>query len=167
MHRIGRTGRAGAAGHAISFATPDQRSDVYGIERLMRSTLPLSKVPELPPARAEHFTPSEFVPQRRSGASSSGGARRPSYGNRPAFGTSKPAYSPRPSYGSAARPSYGSKPSYGTKPSYGSSSRPSSSGGSASGGARKPFHKPGGYGGSSPRRPGTSHSSGPNRYGKR
>lgn len=55
VHRIGRTGRAGGAGHAISFATPDQRGDVKGIERLIRATLPLSSLPELPPAR-EHFT---------------------------------------------------------------------------------------------------------------
>jgi len=65
VHRIGRTGRAGATGHAISFATPDQRGDVYGIERLMRVKLPLSKTPELPPARADAFVPREsFTPYR-------------------------------------------------------------------------------------------------------
>lgn len=49
VHRIGRTARAGMKGHAIAFATPDQRGDVRGIERLIRITLPLSKLPELPP----------------------------------------------------------------------------------------------------------------------
>ena len=48
VHRIGRTGRAGATGHAISFATFDQKSDVYAIERLIRKTLPVSKTPLLP-----------------------------------------------------------------------------------------------------------------------
>jgi ATP-dependent RNA helicase RhlE len=43
VHRIGRTGRAGMLGHAISFATPDQRNDVRSIERLIRTTLPISK----------------------------------------------------------------------------------------------------------------------------
>ncbi len=55
VHRIGRTGRAGQIGHAISFATPDQKSDVQGIERLIRLALPLSKLPVLPPARASAY----------------------------------------------------------------------------------------------------------------
>lgn len=68
VHRIGRTARAGGAGHAISFATPEQKGDVRDIERLIRAVLPLSKLPELPPAR--HATqgvaggPARFVPPR-------------------------------------------------------------------------------------------------------
>ncbi|MBI1960984.1 MAG: DEAD/DEAH box helicase [Candidatus Liptonbacteria bacterium] len=50
VHRIGRTGRAGASGHAISFATPDQRNEIRMIERLMRKPLPLAKLPESLPA---------------------------------------------------------------------------------------------------------------------
>ena len=46
VHRIGRTGRAGASGHAISFATPDQRGDLRTIAKLLRKTLPLTKLPE-------------------------------------------------------------------------------------------------------------------------
>ncbi len=158
VHRIGRTGRAGAAGHAISFATPDQRGDIYGIERLIRTKLPLSKTPELPPARAEQYIPREpYVPYRHGGAGAPSHGGRPSYGNarRPAF--NRPAYGGgKPSY-SSARPSYSSG-----RPSYGSSSpRPASSGSSP---ARKPFHKPGGYGGS--RRP-SSGSSGSSRYPRR
>jgi ATP-dependent RNA helicase RhlE len=39
VHRIGRTGRAGQEGKAISFATPDQRRDIRDIERLIKKPL--------------------------------------------------------------------------------------------------------------------------------
>jgi ATP-dependent RNA helicase RhlE len=47
VHRIGRTGRAGHKGHAISFATPEQSSEVRAIERLTRIALPISKHPQV------------------------------------------------------------------------------------------------------------------------
>ncbi len=47
VHRTGRTGRAGCKGMAISFATPDQKKDVLGIERLIRMQLPIVKHPEI------------------------------------------------------------------------------------------------------------------------
>ena len=59
VHRIGRTARAGHKGHAISFATPDQSSDVRDIEKLIRITLPVSKHPQVP---TEKFSQSSFQP---------------------------------------------------------------------------------------------------------
>lgn len=53
VHRIGRTGRAGCKGHAISFATPDQREDVKKIERLIRMQLPIAKHPEIQTGKFE------------------------------------------------------------------------------------------------------------------
>jgi ATP-dependent RNA helicase RhlE len=61
VHRIGRTGRAGASGHAVSFCDPlDERSLLRDIERLIRQTLPVvSETGEpaadpmpMPPSRA-------------------------------------------------------------------------------------------------------------------
>ncbi|MDP3985556.1 MAG: DEAD/DEAH box helicase [bacterium] len=65
VHRIGRTARAGRTGKAISFATPDQRSDVQQIERIVRVRLPVSKLPELPQARRPVNEPMER-PERTS-----------------------------------------------------------------------------------------------------
>lgn len=81
VHRIGRTARAGATGHAVSFATPDQKRDVRDIERLIRITLPSMKLPELPPARTmpsrspdRSFRPS--YPKRQPGHNPPGFQRR-------------------------------------------------------------------------------------------
>lgn len=49
VHRIGRTGRAGMSGRAISFATPDQHQEVREIEKLVRIMLPPSRLPTFPP----------------------------------------------------------------------------------------------------------------------
>jgi ATP-dependent RNA helicase RhlE len=54
VHRIGRTGRAGMEGRAISLATPDQGRDVRGIEKLIKMSLSLSEHPEIP---TEEFGP--------------------------------------------------------------------------------------------------------------
>ena len=47
VHRIGRTGRAGAVGHAITFAMPHQKSEVKAIEKLIRMAVKVSPVPHL------------------------------------------------------------------------------------------------------------------------
>ena len=53
VHRIGRTGRAGHEGRAISFATPEQGKDVRSIEKLIKTALPIVEHPEFP---KEKFT---------------------------------------------------------------------------------------------------------------
>jgi ATP-dependent RNA helicase RhlE len=109
VHRIGRTGRAGGSGHAISFARPDERRDVQAIERLMRSTLSVSRLPELPPMRPGVVAAPLDRPDRpmqrgggyRGGGRSSGGSRGPSSFQRGGHGPSRggsggPSRGPRP-----------------------------------------------------------------------
>jgi ATP-dependent RNA helicase RhlE len=51
VHRIGRTGRAGGVGKAISFVTPEERHDIKSIEKLIRKTLPILALPSNLPAQ--------------------------------------------------------------------------------------------------------------------
>lgn len=51
VHRIGRTARAGAVGHAITFAQPGEQREIRAIERLIRKALPVSRLPEIPRSR--------------------------------------------------------------------------------------------------------------------
>lgn len=83
VHRIGRTGRAGHSGKAISFATPDQSNDIRQIERLVRTRLPAKRASDLPQARAlspepaaPSRPPSRSYGQRRQGGGGSGRAPR-------------------------------------------------------------------------------------------
>ncbi len=48
VHRIGRTGRAGRHGKAISFVVPSEKASVRKIEQLIRKSLPILSPPSLP-----------------------------------------------------------------------------------------------------------------------
>ena len=68
VHRIGRTGRAGASGHAISLAAPEERPQLAAIERLVGRAIPKEIVPGFAPADA----PAD-APRQRSHSSRPGG----------------------------------------------------------------------------------------------
>jgi len=121
IHRIGRTGRAGVEGRAITLARPDQANYIREIEKLLGTSIPVSpNSTALPKAakprsrgsRKDRFSdkigtvqPSEPMGRRtkdkpKSFGSSESDARRPK--DRPRFGD-KP--STAPSSDSATRPS--------------------------------------------------------------
>jgi len=56
IHRIGRTGRAGATGIAISLVGPDDWSKLGGIERLIGRSLERETIPGLEPKRPPRAT---------------------------------------------------------------------------------------------------------------
>jgi ATP-dependent RNA helicase RhlE len=82
VHRIGRTGRAGLEGRAITLATPDQGQEVRQIEKIMQISIPRNEHPEVP---GEHFTKAS-VPQGRSHSQPSRGPQGPRPGRRPQGG---------------------------------------------------------------------------------
>jgi len=69
VHRIGRTGRAGATGHAVSLVCADEFKLLADIERLIKEILPR----EIP----EGFTPVNPLPESRLGAPSNSRPHRP------------------------------------------------------------------------------------------
>jgi ATP-dependent RNA helicase RhlE len=82
VHRIGRTGRAGVSGEAISFVAAEEMAFLADIEKLMRRALPREVVPGFEPsnapARAEMPRPAQ-APRRnqpRRARGTGGGERR-------------------------------------------------------------------------------------------
>ncbi len=72
VHRIGRTGRAGHEGRAISFATPEQGRDIRNIESIIKTALPVSEHSEI---SAERFLARTAHP-KNSRSSAKGRSKR-------------------------------------------------------------------------------------------
>lgn len=63
VHRIGRTGRAGASGEAISLVSEDEMDHLRGIEKLLRQDLPSEVIEGFEPSFNPSATPSKSQPQ--------------------------------------------------------------------------------------------------------
>ena len=66
VHRIGRTGRAGLTGRAISFVTPDQKGNIRQIERLMKKTISITTLPKLSANKRTFNTKTDYQKKSKS-----------------------------------------------------------------------------------------------------
>ncbi len=73
VHRIGRTGRAGATGEAISLVCVDERAFLHDIERLIKREIPSVVVPGFTPDPNARAQPILQRQQRGGGGQSRGG----------------------------------------------------------------------------------------------
>ena len=90
VHRIGRTGRAGESGHALSLVSADEGKLLAGIEKLIKKQLPRKEV--------EGFEPTNILPLKpKAKADPSKARNRTGNGGR----NGKPGGKPR-SFGSKA-----------------------------------------------------------------
>jgi ATP-dependent RNA helicase RhlE len=72
VHRIGRTGRAGASGEAISFVAPEEEKYLVEIERMLKKKVAVESEAGFDPAAA-----AERTPMRERSERSPRGERRP------------------------------------------------------------------------------------------
>ena len=75
VHRIGRTGRAGLEGRAISFATPDQFELVGNIQKLIKIDISVTKHPAVPTTEFLLPVRSVHAPAGRPGSGGRTGVR--------------------------------------------------------------------------------------------
>jgi len=89
VHRIGRTGRAGASGQAISLVCADEASQLQAIERLIKRKLERIEIDDFEP---QHSVPTAVGPTQSRG--------KPSYKGKSNFSSRKPNKSaPKKAYG--------------------------------------------------------------------
>ena len=120
VHRIGRTGRAGATGEAISLVCLDEEVFVKDIERLIKRSIPRETVPGFEPPMGEKAEP---IVLGRMTIGIGGTQRHGGGGGRPGGGGGGGGGGGRPSAGRPAGGGGGRSSGPGSRPG-GSSGRP-------------------------------------------
>jgi ATP-dependent RNA helicase RhlE len=109
VHRIGRTGRAGASGEAISLACLDEEVFLKDIERLIKRSIPRETVPGFEPPAGERAEPIVLgrmtigVGGTRRNAGGGGGYGGGGRGGRPGGGSGGGGRDGRPGAGGGGR----------------------------------------------------------------
>ncbi|SFR48256.1 ATP-dependent RNA helicase RhlE [Marinobacter gudaonensis] len=87
VHRIGRTGRAGESGHALSLVSADEGKLLAGIERLIKKQLPRTQVEGFEPTNNLPLKPkAKADPSRARNRSGNGGGNGRPGGKPKSFG---------------------------------------------------------------------------------
>ena len=68
VHRIGRTGRAGETGYAISFVSPEAKAQLLDIEKLLGEHIPTLDIDGYDATEAEKALAGQFVPKTTVGS---------------------------------------------------------------------------------------------------
>jgi ATP-dependent RNA helicase RhlE len=153
VHRIGRTGRAGAMGEAISLVCLDEEIFLRDIEKLIKRSIPREGVPGFEAPADERAEPIVLgrmtigVGGTRRGGGGGGGGRDGGRGGRPGGGGApqRPgAQAPAPRAAAPARS--------GGRPGGGQGQGGRGPGGGAGGGRPGGSSRPGGFGSGGPRR---------------
>ncbi len=126
VHRIGRTGRAGHSGLAITLATLAERHKIRRIEHFIGQPIAVQTIEGLEPKKTARPTYTDRKGSGKSFGARNGFGGKPSYGHKPGSDRTygdKPAYEGKSRFGDkpayAAKPRFGDKPAYAGKPSFG------------------------------------------------